>query len=41
MKKIYKYISIVLIACCAVAVLQSCGPSKSGCPERLALPVVR
>ncbi|OJU77605.1 MAG: hypothetical protein BGO09_05350 [Bacteroidetes bacterium 47-18] len=35
MKKIYKYISIVLFACCAVVSLQSCGSSKSGCPERM------
>lgn len=35
MKKIYKYISIVLFACCTVVSLQSCGSSKSGCPERM------
>lgn len=41
MKKVYKYINIVALALVAGVIFQSCGPTKSGCPERLNISIAK
>ncbi len=43
MKKVHKYINIVLLAAFASALFVSCGSAKSkyGCPEKLEVTAIR
>lgn len=41
MKKVFKFINVIAIAALACVVFQSCGPTKSGCPERLSIDIVK